>query len=50
MIKRRCHDIDVSTLKEFYDYFEKEYILNYDTNMWNYYLQSKHFTNNACEG
>ena len=50
LLKEGVDDIVDSTLKDFYNYFEKEYILNYDTNMWNYYLQKKHFTNNACEG
>jgi len=49
-LKEDVDDIDEAALTDFYKYFEKEYILNYDTNMWNYYLQKKHFTNNACEG
>ena len=35
---------------DFYNYFEKEYVLNYDAENWNYYLKKKHFTNNSCEG
>ena len=49
-LKEDVDDIDDDALTDFYNYFEKEYILNYDANMWNYYLQKKHFTNNACEG
>ena len=49
-LKEDVDDIDDDALTDFYKYFEKEYILNYDTKMWNYYLQKKHFTNNACEG
>ena len=40
-------DINASNLNYFYIYFEKEYILNYDEDNWNYYLQKKHFTNNS---
>ena len=36
-LKEDVDDIDDAILKDFYAYFEKEYILNYDTNMWNYY-------------
>lgn len=30
--------------------FESEYIFNFDSEKWNYYLQKRHLTNNACEG
>ena len=32
-------DINDPILNDFYIYFEKEYILNYDVDNWNYYLQ-----------
>ena len=46
-LKEDVDDIDDEALTDFYNYFEKEYILNYDVNNWNYYLQQKHFTNNS---
>ena len=49
-LKEDVEDINDPILNDFYIYFEKEYILNYDADNWNYYLQKKHFTNNSCEG
>ena len=43
-------DINNPILNDFYIYFYIEYILNYELENWNYYLQKKHFTNNSCEG
>ena len=48
-LKEDVKGINDPILNEFYIYFEKEYILNYEVDNWNYYLQKKHFTNNSCE-
>ena len=49
-LKEDVEDINDPILNYFYIYFEKEYILNYEVDNWNYYLQKKYFTNNSCEG
>ena len=38
-LKEDVEDINDPILNDFYIYFEKEYILNYDVDNWNYYLQ-----------
>ena len=49
-LKEDVEDLNEPLLNNFYIYFEKEYILNFTYEKWNYFLKTKHLTNNACEG
>lgn len=47
-LKEDVNDLDEPLLNDFYKYSEKEYICNFESENWNYYLIKKHLTNNSC--
>ena len=49
IIKRICQKKKYNNFLQFLEYFNKNYLLKYNVNNWNYYENIEHLTNNASE-
>ncbi|KAG4101048.1 hypothetical protein H8356DRAFT_1034900 [Neocallimastix lanati (nom. inval.)] len=49
IIKRICQKKMYNNFLQFLEYFNKNYLLKYNVNNWNYYENIEHLTNNASE-
>ncbi|KAG4089038.1 hypothetical protein H8356DRAFT_1432268 [Neocallimastix lanati (nom. inval.)] len=49
IIKRICQKKKYNNFLQFLEYFNKNYLLKYNVNNWNYYENIEHFTNNASK-
>ncbi|KAL6601120.1 hypothetical protein U3516DRAFT_802289 [Neocallimastix sp. 'constans'] len=49
IIKRICQKKKYNNFLQFLEYFNKNYLLKYNGNNWNYYENIEHLTNNASE-
>ncbi|KAG4081734.1 hypothetical protein H8356DRAFT_1756662 [Neocallimastix lanati (nom. inval.)] len=49
IIKRICQKKKYINFLQFLEYFNKNYLLKYNVNNWNYYENIEHLTNNASE-
>ncbi|KAL6621109.1 hypothetical protein U3516DRAFT_796114 [Neocallimastix sp. 'constans'] len=49
IIKRICQKKKYNNFLQFLEYFNKNYLLMYNVNNWNYYENIEHLTNNASE-
>ncbi|KAL6597151.1 hypothetical protein U3516DRAFT_764595 [Neocallimastix sp. 'constans'] len=45
----KCQEHNYVQFLELLEYFKKTYLINYETENWNYYDSIKHITNNASE-
>ncbi|KAL6598032.1 hypothetical protein U3516DRAFT_787049 [Neocallimastix sp. 'constans'] len=48
-IKSECQEHNYVQFLEFLEYFKKTYLINYETENWNYYDNIEHITNNVSE-
>ena len=48
-LEEEANNLNIPLVTQFYNYFKNEYINILDYNSWNYYNETKHYTNNACE-
>ena len=48
-IKRICQEKKYNNFLQFLEYFNKNYLLKYNVNNWNYYENIEHLINNASE-
>jgi len=49
IIKRICQEKKYNNFLQFLEYFNKNYLLKYNVNNWNYYENIEHLINNASE-
>ncbi|ORY70743.1 hypothetical protein LY90DRAFT_504076 [Neocallimastix californiae] len=48
-IKSECQEHNYVQFLEFLEYFKKTYLINFETENWNYYDNIEHITNNVSE-